>query len=55
MLSFLSGKTHKVITGVSLQCINNNINTSFHEITKVTFNELSDSDISYYIETYKPL
>ena len=54
MLSFLSGKTHKVITGVSLQCINNNINTSFHEITKVTFNELSDSDISYYIETYKP-
>ncbi len=54
MLSMLSGKTHKVITGVSLQCINKNINTTFHETTKVTFHTLSNSYISYYINTYNP-
>lgn len=54
MLTMLSGKTHKVITAVSLQCKDNSINKTFHEKTKVTLNDLSDSYISHYISTYNP-
>ena len=54
MLKQLSGNTHQVITGVSIQNINQDISDSFHERTNVTFNSLSDNVINYYIETYKP-
>lgn len=52
MLSSLSGKTHEVITSV---CIKNTgaINV-FNETTKVTFNALSDDEIKYYLDNYKP-
>lgn len=55
MLSRLSGVSHKVITGISLQCVNKNINKTFHEKTKVTFNTISDTYISYYIKKYNTL
>lgn len=52
MLKSLSGKTHEVITAV---CIRNKKQTnSFATTTKVTFKELSDEEIDYYIETCKP-
>ena len=54
MLKRLSGNTHQVITGVSIQNIKQDISDSFHERTNVTFNTLSDSIINNYIETYKP-
>ena len=54
MLSSLSGKTHKVYTGVSIQHYNYKIDKTFHEVTSVSFNTLSDSDIYYYIDRYKP-
>ena len=54
MLKRLSGNTHQVITGVSIQNIKQNISDSFHERTNVTFNTLSDNIINYYIETYDP-
>ena len=54
MLSTLSGKTHKVYTGVSIQHKNLKINEKFYEVTDVSFNTLSDNDIYYYIDTYKP-
>ena len=54
MLKQLSGNTHQVITGVSIQNINQDISNSFHELTNVTFNSLSDNVINYYIENYKP-
>ena len=54
MLSTLSGNTHQVITGVALQLRDKNLDETFHAVTKVTFNTLSDSDIYYYIDTYKP-
>jgi len=54
MLKRLSGNTHQVITGVSIQNIKQDISDSFHERTNVTFNTLSDNIINYYIETYKP-
>jgi len=54
MLKRLSGNTHQVITGVSIQNIKQDISDSFHERTNVTFNTLSDNIINYYIETYAP-
>ena len=54
MLKRLSGNTHQVITGVSIQNIKQDISDSFHERTNVTFNTLSDNIINYYIETYEP-
>jgi septum formation protein len=52
MIKSLSGKTHEVITSV---CIKNAGNSeTFNETTRVTFNELTDEEIAYYLEEYKP-
>jgi septum formation protein len=52
MLKKLSGNTHEVFTGV---CIRNDVKeVVFSERTEVTFHQLSDDEISHYIETYKP-
>ncbi|MEO8254798.1 MAG: Maf-like protein [Flavobacterium sp.] len=52
ILKSLSNATHEVITSV---CFKTNIKSEvLFEITKVTFNELSDEEIEYYIENYKP-
>jgi septum formation protein len=55
MLSNLSGRSHTVITGVSLHWHQKDIIDTFHEATTVTFNTLSKEDIYYYIERYNPL
>lgn len=53
MLRQLSGKTHRVITGV---CIKNSVKQkSFSVVSDVTFKSLSDDEISYYVNRYKPL
>lgn len=52
ILKSLSNATHEVITSVCFETISET--TLIHEITKVTFNELSDEAIRYYIENYKP-
>lgn len=52
-LKKLSGKTHKVITGVSISTTDKNL--SFRETTYVKFKKLSDDIINYYVEKYKPL
>lgn len=52
ILKSLSNATHEVITSVCFKTIETT-NTIF-EVTKVTFNELSDEAINYYIENYKP-
>ena len=52
ILKSLSNATHEVITSV---CFKTNSKTKLlHETTKVTFNELSEDAIRYYIENYKP-
>lgn len=52
MIKSLSGKTHEVITSV---CIKNaGKSETFHETTRVTFNPLTDEEIAYYLEEYKP-
>ena len=53
MLRALSGKTHQVITGVCLTTVG--AQRSFSAVTEVTFAELSDEEIDYYIRVYKPM
>jgi septum formation protein len=52
MLRSLSGKKHKVITSISIK--RKNYQKIINDITTVTFKELSDSEINYYITNYKP-
>lgn len=52
MLRKLSGKTHKVVTGVSL--LQTCGITSFSTVTEVVFDNLTDEEIDYYIEKYSP-
>ena len=52
MLKELSEKTHTVITSVSIK--NNHFQKIFNDSTKVTFKKLSDEEIKYYLENYKP-
>ena len=53
MLQALSGKTHTVITGVTLTSLQKQI--SFAVSTEVTIAALGDDEIDYYVETYRPL
>jgi len=52
MLENLSGKSHKVITGVCLLSKNNK--SIFSSKTIVTFNDLDKFEIEFYINKYKP-
>jgi septum formation protein len=52
MLKMLSGKTHLVITGVSI--ISKEKEESFDDTTEVTFKILTDSEIDFYVEKYQP-
>ena len=53
MLSLLSGKTHKVITGCAI--FKGGKSISFSEVTKVTFYPLTEDEINSYIETNEPM
>ena len=53
MLRFLSGKTHCVATGVTISTQNRR--TSFTTVTDVTFADISDDEITYYVENFLPL
>lgn len=60
MLRQLSGKTHQVYTGVSFAKRENGQFTllddySFVDCTDVTFRNLTDDEIAYYIDTCHPL
>ena len=52
MLQKLSGRTHQVVTGVCLTTRQQSAHFSVR--TNVTFKPLTDSEIQYYIEKYKP-
>lgn len=53
-LRALAGKTHKVVTGVSIGRAGGRL-TTFSETTEVEFDQLSDEEIDYYVEKYHPL
>lgn len=52
ILKSLSNATHEVITSVCFTTTT--FEKTLHAITKVTFKELTDSEIKYYIKTCKP-
>jgi len=52
ILKEISGNTHEVITGVSLRSQTKEL--TFSESAKVTFETLTEEEISYYIDEYKP-
>lgn len=52
ILKSLSNQTHEVITSVCFTTTN--FEKTLYDITKVTFKELSDEEILFYIKTYKP-
>lgn len=53
MLRELSGRTHQVITGVTLTTLERQ--RSFSVETDVTFKQLSDEEIGCYVERYQPM
>lgn len=52
ILNVISGKTHEVITGVTL--FSNHREKTFSETTRVTFADLTGEEIDYYVSNYKP-
>lgn len=53
MLRQLSGKTHEVITGVTLT--NAYLTKTFASVSLVTFDSLTDEEIDYYVDRFKPM
>ncbi len=53
MLRALSGQTHQVITGVCITTKKKKV--TFSAQTDVTFVELTDDEITWYVDTYKPM
>lgn len=53
MLKSLSGKTHKVISGVALTT--DVWQRSFADVTSVHMRSFTDEVIDYYVDNYKPL
>lgn len=54
ILSSLSGRTHRVITGYSIQCLEKEHFHSHACITEVTFKNLSGAEIHWYLDTPEP-
>lgn len=52
MLRLLSGRTHEVVTAVTIRDIDRE--ETFSDSTLVTFGDLSDADIDYYVDKYRP-
>jgi septum formation protein len=52
IINEISGNTHEVITGVSVLSSVKEI--TFSVSTKVTFETLSEEEIHYYVDTFKP-
>ena len=53
MLRDLSGKTHQVITGVTLATTA--FQKSFASVSQVTFASLTEEEIKYYVNHYHPM
>jgi len=52
ILKTLSGEMHEVITGVTLRTKQKM--KTFHVVTKVYFNSLTNDEIDYYVSNYHP-
>jgi len=54
MLRLMSGQTHEVLTGISVIRSSDGYAASHVEITRVSFAELSESEIEEYIASGEP-
>lgn len=52
MLGLLSGRTHRVVTGVCMRSLHHR--AQFADIAEVRFNPLSPEEIAYYVDQYEP-
>lgn len=52
MLTSLSGKTHKVVTGVCIRDCRHKV--SFSDTSIVSFKQITPEEIDYYIKEYRP-
>lgn len=52
ILTKLSGKKHKVITGVVI--LHNEKEIAFADVTEVEFHTLTTSQLAFYVDKYKP-
>lgn len=53
MLRRLSGRVHKVVTGVTV--VSSGKRKTFSETTEVEFAPISDGEIDYYVDTFHPV
>ncbi len=53
MLRSLMGRTHQVVTGVTLTSLRST--ETFSEVTEVTFAALSDREIDLYVKNFHPM
>ncbi len=52
MIKKLNGKTHSVYTSVTIRSVEKEV--TFSDETQVTFADLTDEEIYFYIDNYKP-
>ncbi|MGE8432819.1 Maf family protein [Chryseobacterium joostei] len=52
MLRSLSGKTHQVYTGITIKTADKTFTET--DVADVTLDDISDDEINYYIQKYKP-
>ncbi len=52
MLQMLSGREHQVITGICLLSVSKQ--KSFYDVSGVVFKDLTESEIEYYLDHFKP-
>jgi len=52
MLQKLSGKTHQVYTGITIKTLDKTFTET--DVANVEFDEISDEEIKYYVQQYKP-
>ena len=55
MLRSLSGRPHRVITGVMMHDLSSRVTACFAESTEVHFRKLKDEEIRNYIRAHRPL
>ena len=54
MLETLNGNTHQVVTAISIQWVQKNINHTFFERTAVSFRQIPKTYISTYVDSESP-
>ncbi|NIF05832.1 septum formation protein Maf [Chryseobacterium sp. Tr-659] len=52
MIRSLSGRTHQVYTGITIKTLDQTFTET--DVADVTFHEITDEEIHYYIQQYKP-